>query len=274
MPSEFASDYKIIENADWIWSDWLKEQTPPRLNYRRFTHYEFVEDETKRPEIEERMARLLYDYHTCSPVDTNLLAQLRYRQLASVLTRNSDQRPRDANTRSGNFVEILACEFAKKQGYDIPVMRLRYNPNPDQSMKGDDILGFQFAEDSTNLDEVLVGEGKFRRRFGAEVVKEAYADLTRKSLSYPVSMDFTATILSLQDDEAKAARMRQLRQRIVSQDKRSVQKHLLFLGTVGQPGNPFEFLEGYEGELLTNLTAVNINFKENLIEWLEHVYEI
>lgn len=272
MISETTSEARLPKHAEWIWSHWLKEQKPSRLQYQRFTHFEFIEDETKRVEVTESLARLLYDYHSCSPVNTNLLAQLRYQKLASVLIRNSDQRPRDAKTRSGNFVEILACEFAKKQGYDIPVMRLHFNPNRDQSMKGDDILGFLFSEDGRNQDEVLVGEGKFRRQFNSEVVKDAYNDLTRKSLSFPVSMDFTATILSLQGDGAQAARIRQLRQRIASQDKRTIQKHLLFLGTVGQPHNPFEFLEAYDEELLANLTAVNICFKEDLVELLEQVY--
>src|SRR5712692_8809238 len=134
----------VIEPATWIWSKWLKLRDQSQFKYRHFTHYEFIEDEMGRSEIQDDLAKLLYSYHSSSPINTNLLAQLKYRQLASVLTRSGDMRPHDTKTRSGNLVEILACEFAKKLGYDIPILRLQYNPNPEQSMKGDDILGFQF----------------------------------------------------------------------------------------------------------------------------------
>jgi hypothetical protein len=262
-----------IQPADWIWSNWLKEQDRSDLKYHRFTHYEFLEDATQRDEVKYALAKLLYDYHTSSPVNTNLLSQLRYRQLASVLIRDKDQRPRDHATHSGNLVEILACEFATKQGYDIPILRLQYNPNPDQSMKGDDILGFWFSENRTEQDALLVGEGKFRNRFEKKVVEEAFEGLKRKNRLYPVSMEFVATILDLEGSRLLAAQIRQLRQRLASQDKQVVREHLLFLGTVGPPQNPFEFLEEYEENLLPNLIAVNIVFQNDFRNWLAEVYE-
>ena len=273
MLTERASKGTIIEPANWLWSQWLKEQDRPDLKYRRFTHYEFVEDETQRDEVKDTLAKLLYDFHTRSPVNINLLSQLRYRQLASVLTRGNDQRPRESTTRSGNLVEILACEFAKKQGFNIPVLRLQYNPNPDQSMKGDDILGFQFAERRTEKDALLVGEAKFRTRFERVVVQEAYEGLRKKKRSYPVSTEFVATILALEGDQHTAAKIRQLRYRLASQDKQIIQEHLLFLGTIGQPQNPFEYLEEYEEHLLPHLMAVNIVFQSNFRDWIAEVYQ-
>lgn len=268
-----ASTGTVIEPATWIWSQWLKKQDRPDLKYQRFTHYEFIEDETQRDEVKDALAKLLYDYHTVSPVNTNLLSQLRYRQLASVLTRDNDQRPRDSITRSGNLVEILACEFAKTQGYDIPVLRLQYNPNPNQSMKGDDILGFQFSEHKAEKDALLIGEGKFRTRFEKNVVQEAYEGLRKKKRSYPVSMEFVATILALEGDRHTASKIRQLRQRLAAQDKQITQEHLVFLGTIGQPQNPFEYLEEYEENLLPYLIAVNIVFQSNFRDWIAETYE-
>ncbi len=262
-----------IEPTTWIWSHWLKEQHRPELTYQRFTHYEFVEDDVQRDEVKGALAKLLYEYHTSSPVNTNLLAQLKYRQLATALTKDNDQRPLNSTTRSGNLVEILASEFAKKQGYDIPILRLQYNPNPDQSMKGDDILGFIFSEDGTEQDALLIGEGKYRSSFETRVVEEAYDDLKRKIYSHPVSMEFVATILTLEGDQHLAAKIRQLRQRLASQDKRIVQENLLFLGTVGQPQNPFEYLENYSDILLPNLVAVNVVFQSGFRSWIAQVYE-
>jgi len=235
---------------------------------------EFVEDETKRPGIESILAKLIYEYHTYLPVGTNLLAHLRYPQLASVLNSSFDQRPRGGSTRTrlGNFIEILACELAKKQGYDIPVLRLQYNPNPDQSMRGDDLLGFRSIDDESGKKTVLVGEGKFRSSFAASVVGEAYDDLKAKARSGAISMEFTAAILSRQGDKAKAAKIMQLRKQVVLKDKEVTQKYLLFLSTVGRPQDPFECLEDFAGELLPNLVAVNVVFKTGLQDWLDQVY--
>src|SRR5260221_6266016 len=130
-----TSTASVVEPATWIWSKWLKLQDQSQFKNRHFTHYEFIEDEMGRSEIQDDLAKLLYSYHSSSPINTNLLAQLKYRQLASVLTRSGDMRPHDTKTRSGNLVEILACEFAKKLGYDIPILRLQYNPNTTATLK-------------------------------------------------------------------------------------------------------------------------------------------
>lgn len=267
-----TSAASVIEPATWIWSKWLKLQDQSQFKYRHFTHYEFIEDEMGRSEIQDNLAKLLYSYHSSSPINTNLLAQLKYCQLASVLTRSGDMRPHDTKTRSGNLVEILACEFAKKLGYDIPILRLQYNPNPEQSMKGDDILGFQFSERGGGRDAFLVGEGKFRGQFNRRAVIEAYEGLTRKTRSYPVSTEFTATILTLQGRQSTAVKIRQLSRKLAPQDKSVDRVNLLFLGTVGQPQNPFEYLEECGSDLLPGLMAVNIVFKNTFQNWINEVY--
>ncbi len=71
MQSQRGSTTKALYLNQWIWSAWLKERRPPRLEYKRFIYMEFVEDQTKRPEIESALAKLLYEYHTHLSVDTN-----------------------------------------------------------------------------------------------------------------------------------------------------------------------------------------------------------
>ncbi len=220
-----TSTASVVEPATWIWSKWLKLQDQSQFKNRHFTHYEFIEDEMGRSEIQDDLAKLLYSYHSSSPINTNLLAQLKYRQLASVLTRSGDMRPHDTKTRSGNLVEILACEFAKKLG-------------------------------------------QFNRR----AVIEAYEGLTRKTRSYPVSTEFTATILTLQGQQSTAVKIRQLSRKLASQDKSVDRVNLLFLGTVGQPQNPFEYLEECGSDLLPGLMAVNIVFKNTFQNWINEVY--
>lgn len=261
-----------ILEFSWIWSKWLRQQHRPSLNYQDFTHFEFIEDATKRDEIKDDLVKLLYRYHTSSPVNTNLLAKLKYGQLSKVLASSNDQRPHEDKTRTGNLIEILACEFAKEQGYDIPILRLQYNPNPEQSMKGDDILGFKFPESEKIQEELLVGEGKFRTRHEKSAVKEAYDDLLRKTNTYPASMEFVATVLNLEGDGKKAAKIRQLRQKVASQSKKIVYNKLIFYGTINQPINPFEYLEECSDKLLPNLTAVNVIFMQDFQSWVRNVY--
>ena len=140
-------------------------------------------------------------------------------------------------------------------------------------MKGDDILGFKLPDDEVDKNIVLVGEGKFRSDFAEEAVREAYDGLKVKARSGPTSMEFTASILSRKGDKQKATQIMQLRKQILVQDPRITQKYLLFLGTVGQPRNPFKYFEEYNNDLLSNLVAVNIVFKTGLGDWLDQVYK-
>lgn len=70
----------------------------------------------------------------------------------------------------------------------LPVYRLRYNPNVDQSMKGDDVLAFDLEGTPTRL---IVGEAKFRKTSSAQVVEELISNLSRSKLNgLPTSLTF------------------------------------------------------------------------------------
>lgn len=78
--------------------------------------------------------------------------------------------PRNTSTQKGNWAEILLAEYvAASCNSQLPVYRLRYNPNVDQSMKGDDVLAFDLNSDPVR---VLVGEAKFRSTSTKVVVGE------------------------------------------------------------------------------------------------------
>lgn len=102
--------------------------------------------------------------------------------------------PKADKTRKGNWAEILLAEYVKAAGsLTLPVYRLRYNPNVNQSMKGDDMLAFDFS--STPV-KVLIGESKFRSSSKTNVVKEIIESLEKShSGSVPASLQFVADIL-------------------------------------------------------------------------------
>jgi len=99
--------------------------------------------------------------------------------------------PTNTKTRKGNWAEILLAEYvAAASNAQLPVYRLRYNTNVDQSMKGDDILAFDLDSDPVR---VLVGEAKFRSTPSKQVVEELVGALVKShSGNIPASLQFVA----------------------------------------------------------------------------------
>jgi hypothetical protein len=99
--------------------------------------------------------------------------------------------PDNPLTQKGNLAEIVLAEYVvAASGLVLPVYRLRYNPNIDQSMKGDDVLAFDL---DANPPRIVVGEAKFRGTSSATAVKEIVAGLLRSyEGGVPASLQFVA----------------------------------------------------------------------------------
>ncbi len=99
--------------------------------------------------------------------------------------------PTDASTRKGNLAEIVLAEYlVASSGVALPVYRLRYNPNVNQSMKGDDVLAFDLDSDPVRI---LVGEAKFRKASSSAAVEEIVEGLARSYKGgIPSSLQFVA----------------------------------------------------------------------------------
>ncbi|MGE4193305.1 MAG: Hachiman antiphage defense system protein HamA [Pseudodesulfovibrio sp.] len=99
--------------------------------------------------------------------------------------------PRNVTTQKGNLTEIVLAEYIEASSdAQIPVYRLRYNPNVDQAMKGDDILAFDF---DSNPVRVIVGESKFRKTSAKKAVEDIVDGLEKShKAGVPVSLQFVA----------------------------------------------------------------------------------
>jgi hypothetical protein len=108
--------------------------------------------------------------------------------------------PRNPNTQKGNWAEILLAEYLSGScNAQLPVYRLRYNTNVDQSMKGDDVLAFDLDSDPVRI---LVGEAKFRSTPSKKAVEEIVEALTRSyRAGIPVSLQFIADQLFREGSE-------------------------------------------------------------------------
>ncbi|MED2688620.1 Hachiman anti-phage system protein HamA [Bacillus toyonensis] len=93
--------------------------------------------------------------------------------------------PKSDKTQKGNLGEIFLSEYlSQTSGVQILVYKLHYNPNIDQSMKGDDVL-------LVNSNKVLLGESKFRSTPNKRAVEEA-SELMKDKLTMPMSLGFIA----------------------------------------------------------------------------------
>lgn len=106
-------------------------------------------------------------------------------------------------TRKGNLGEILLCEYLFEITHYIPfVHKLTYNPNVEQSMKGDDVLLFN----KTNLmSNVIYAESKIRNEPDTYVVPQIVNNLQDEK-RFPTSINFVVQVLRTggQDELADA----------------------------------------------------------------------
>lgn len=114
--------------------------------------------------------------------------------------------PSREDTRKGNLAEIILAEYiTANERVSLPVYRLRYNTNVEQSMKGDDVLAFDL--DSTPV-RILVGESKFRADPRKEHVEEIVEALFRShQAQVPISLWFIADRLDEQQQHELARKV-------------------------------------------------------------------
>jgi hypothetical protein len=241
-------------DADQILSIWLESGTP---KYSKFDHRPLREISHARPSIENTIAKTVFTYHKDPNRYREQVRKLGFPEVAEEL----DNRPKADKTRMGNFGEILASEYLRQLfGYDIPVFRLRYNPNKNQSMKGDDVLAFNFGEDGKSEREIIVGESKVRKTYEKIAVKDGYDQLVSVcKRPHPVSLAFVADILELEGRSEKADAVRSFLNYFTL--KRPNRRLMLFVVTGNQPRNPFECLEELEN-VPSNLIAVDLCIRD------------
>ena len=99
--------------------------------------------------------------------------------------------PTNPSTQKGNLAEVVLAEYiAAANEVSLPVYRLRYNPNVEQAMKGDDVLAFDLYSDPVR---VIVGESKFRTISSKAAVTDIVEGLVRSYKGgLPASLQFVA----------------------------------------------------------------------------------
>jgi hypothetical protein len=135
------------------------------------------EDIIKHHYPDERINRLVKNY-----------AKLGFKEYSDYLKKTL-KTPTNLTTKKGNLTEIILCEYicSSTQKNLTHIYRFRYNPNVDQSMKGDDVL---LIDDSDDI-KVFLGEAKFRAIPTKQSVDKVSESLTKdkQPLSYTLLSD-------------------------------------------------------------------------------------
>jgi len=246
---------------------WLVDS--PSNNYRKFTHLELVEKDGAREDILEPLAKVIFIHHNDPEEFKQNLQYLGYPEAAKEL----DRRPGDENIRKGNFGEVLASEYLKqKEGYLIPVYRLRYSQHPDASPPGDDVLAFKLDSQKGSKKEICITEVKVRNRFGSDAVKEAYEKIDKSYNGLrprPKSLLFVIHILRKGKKDDIADELLNLLDRTRGNPFNI--RHIIFLITGNKPRDPFNVIESIE-KPVRNLTAMNLTLND-LAEFVNTVFE-
>jgi hypothetical protein len=156
-------------------------------------HRALSERQNNRDRVVAQFREMLVRYHAS---EEQLRRSRRRRQAMIRLGFGAEQArlgrfPVLEDTRKGNLAEIVLAEYlGAATSATVPIYRLRYNPNVDQSMKGDDVLAFDLDADPVRI---IVGESKFRQTASVAAVKEIVSDLARSHRAgIPVSLQFVA----------------------------------------------------------------------------------
>lgn len=100
--------------------------------------------------------------------------------------------PRVHTTKMGNATEIILLEYIEgcMDRSLIKTYKLRYNPNVDQSMKGDDVLLVDIINKEGGNPEVKIflGEAKFREKSPMSALQGIASALSKDKL--PISFSF------------------------------------------------------------------------------------
>lgn len=156
-------------------------------------HRALSQDSDSRDETVEQIREVLIRHHASEEMrERDQRKRESLRKLGYPVSDAETHRfPCADKTRKGNLAEVFLAEYiVAGADAELPVYRLRYNPNVEQSMKGDDVLAFDFHSKRVRI---LVGEAKFRGTPSKAAVEDIVSGLIRSQLAgLPASLQFVA----------------------------------------------------------------------------------
>jgi hypothetical protein len=166
--------------------------TTPTKNHRQLTGKIACDD----ADLIKWLGRKIFDHHhndyRIEKLKENY-KKLGFSEFAIYAAQNR-KLPKLDVTKKGNCTEIILTQYIESclQKNLIKVFKLKYNPNVDQAIKGDDTLMIDvFKASGKDELKMYLGEAKFRATPTAQVVKDIASALgkDKKPLSYSFLID-------------------------------------------------------------------------------------
>ena len=188
-PKELDEIIALIGNhpKSGLFFDWCKCED----NFSSTTkkHRKLSDKGINRTTLIEKLSNWIIEHHTPAK-------QLeRFKKRKSILNKHnfkeyvSKNMPfpiKNFTTQKGNLGEVILAEYLKSSsGLELLIYKLSFNPNIEQSMKGDDVLLFD-KNDIKN--KIIMGESKYRTTPDKTVVEDIMKALSKESL--PISLPF------------------------------------------------------------------------------------
>lgn len=187
-------------NAEHPLGAWLNANDIPVTTTKCHRELTEINDEESEDLI-LWMANKLVKHH----YSTFRLEQLKkkYKELGFEKYANQNRKlPIVDKVKKGNATEILLTEYIQStlNRELIKVFKLKYNPNVDQAIKGDDTLMVDLTESESGRDlKIYLGESKFRKTPSKQVVDDISASLEKVKM--PLSYSFLVEEIAKSDVE-------------------------------------------------------------------------
>ncbi len=146
----------------------------------------------------ETLVGTLADVLTQAKSDPEVTADLL--EAVGWTTAVADLRQGRPTVRRGDFAEALAAEACQElDGSLVPIRKLRYQIDPNQTLPGEDVIAF-VTDESDTIKALEFVEVKYRARPSANIAVAAHKQLTdaRKS-AYATTINFVAHRLKESD---------------------------------------------------------------------------
>ena len=174
--------------------------------------YNFIRSDiraTSRPDdVVEALAALVAKSKSDPDVTSDLLSTLGWSAAVAAL------RPGRASVAKGDFGEVLVAEAAEAfDGAVVPVRKLRYQVDPNQTLPGSDVVAF-VLDDGGEIDMLDFIESKYRATPSPNLAVDAHDQIAAdRRDGYGTTLSFVANRLHEQDSPLYEPFMRYLADR-------------------------------------------------------------
>jgi len=169
----------------------------------------------------ETLVGMVADVLTQAKSDPEVTADLL--EAAGWTTAVADLRQGRPTVQRGDFAEALAAEACQQiDGSLVPIRKLRYQIDPNQTLPGEDVIAF-VTDESDKIKALEFVEVKYRTRPSSDIAVTAHEQLAAaRELDFATTINFLANRLKESDSVLYKTFMAFLREREVQDSRHTV----------------------------------------------------